>query len=176
MTNSQTTSLERIVRQRPLTDAEAAKYNKIRKQVKKELPELIAKNNVSEEIRKLLHLETLGTRNMDSLDFHEVAVWNVKKAIDMAFEAGRKVGAKKRKTRSGKRFRLLHVYGSVDPSILGKSHKTYESLLKAAKKFFKSDDFTEGEDGLFYVVTSGNSVRVSPFDSSDLEDEDGGED
>jgi hypothetical protein len=57
MTNSQTTSLERIVRQRRLTGAEAAKYNKVREQVKKELPELIAKHNVSEEVRKLLHLE-----------------------------------------------------------------------------------------------------------------------
>lgn len=138
---------------------------------KKEPPELIAKHNVSEEIRKLLHLETLETRNRDSLDFHDTAVWNIKKAIDMAFEAGRKVGAKKRKTRSGKRFHLLHVYGSVDPSIVGKSYKDYDSLLKAARKFIKSDDYTEGEDGLFYVVTSGNSIRVSPFDSSDLEGE-----
>jgi hypothetical protein len=66
---------------------------------------------------------------------------------------------------------LLHVYGSVDPSIVGKSYKDYDSLLKAARKFIKSDDYTEGEDGLFYVVTTGNTARVSPFDSSDLEDE-----
>jgi len=172
MTNFQTTRLERIVRQHPLSDEEAVKCNKVREQGKKELPELIAKNNVSEEIRKLLNLETLETRNMDRLDFHDIAVWNIKKAIDMAFEAGRKLEKAKRKTRSGKRFHLLHVFGSVDPSIVGKSHKDYDSLLKAARKFIKSDDYTEGEDGLFYVVTTGNTVQVSPFDSSDIEDED----
>lgn len=172
-TAAEHTRLEHIVRQRPLTDEEAAKYNKVRKQVKKELPELIARDKVSEEVRKLLHLETLTTRNMDSLDFHEVAVWNIKKAIDMAFEAGRQFEAKKkrRKRGPGKRFRLLHVFGGVDPSIVGKSYKDYDSLLKAAKKFIKSDDYTEGEDGIFYVVTVGNTARVSPFDSSDLEDE-----
>ena len=175
MTNSQTTSLERIVRQRPLTDAEAAKYNKVRKQVKKDLPELVLRNKLNQDVMKRLGLQTLETRGRDSLDFHDISVEGIKDVIQMAYEAGRVSKPTPKKKRSGKRFHLLHVYGSVDPSILGKSHKTYESLLKAAKKFFKSDDFTEGEDGLFYTVTTGNSVRVSPFDSSDLEDEDGGE-
>lgn len=162
--------MERKTSQKPRMTAE--ERNQIRKKIDKELPELVARNKVSEDIRKLLHLETLTTRNMDSLDFHEVAVWNVKKSIEMAFEAGRKLEKAKRKARSGKRFHLLHVYGSVDPSIVGKSYKDYDNLLKAARKFIKSDDYTEGEDGLFYAVTTGNAVRVSPFDSSDLEGED----
>ena len=36
-----------------------------------------------------LHLETLETRNSDSLDFHDMAVWSIKAALEAAFEAGR---------------------------------------------------------------------------------------
>ena len=37
----------------------------------------------------LLHIDTLEERKMDGLDFHNVAVWQVKKALEAAFEAGR---------------------------------------------------------------------------------------
>ena len=37
-----------------------------------------------------LSIETLETRNSDSLDFHEVSVWNIKNALQAAFDAGRK--------------------------------------------------------------------------------------
>ena len=33
-------------------------------------------------------IETLGTRNSDRLDFHDVSVWAVKAALQAAFEAG----------------------------------------------------------------------------------------
>ena len=33
-------------------------------------------------------LETLETRNSDSLDFHEVAVWSIRAALEEAFAAG----------------------------------------------------------------------------------------
>ena len=36
-----------------------------------------------------LFLETLETRNADSLDFHEHAVWAIRSALEAAFEAGR---------------------------------------------------------------------------------------
>ena len=36
-----------------------------------------------------LFLETLETRNSDSLDFHEHAVWAIRSALEAAFEAGR---------------------------------------------------------------------------------------
>ena len=35
-----------------------------------------------------LSLETLETRNSDSLDFTEQAVWNIKAALEAAFLAG----------------------------------------------------------------------------------------
>jgi hypothetical protein len=39
-------------------------------------------------------VETLETRNSDSLDFHDVAVWAIRTALEDAFEAGRIAGAK----------------------------------------------------------------------------------
>ncbi|WP_404364451.1 DUF6900 domain-containing protein [Corallococcus coralloides] len=35
-----------------------------------------------------LNIETLKTRNSDSLDFHEVAVWRLKEALNAAYQAG----------------------------------------------------------------------------------------
>ena len=38
--------------------------------------------------KKHLSIETLETRNSDSLDFHDVAVWAIKDALQEAYEAG----------------------------------------------------------------------------------------
>ena len=42
---------------------------------------------------KHLFIETLETRNADRLDFHEVAVWSVRDALEAAFKAGVELGA-----------------------------------------------------------------------------------
>jgi len=42
--------------------------------------------------QKHLSIETLETRNSDRLDFHDVAVWNVREALEAAFKAGVEVG------------------------------------------------------------------------------------
>lgn len=53
------------------------------------------KNDIFTQIAKQhLNLETLEERKSDSLDFKEVAVWNVKAALEAAFEAG-KLSARK---------------------------------------------------------------------------------
>jgi hypothetical protein len=39
--------------------------------------------------KDLLDIETLDTRNSDSLDFHTVSVWQLKAALEAAYEAGR---------------------------------------------------------------------------------------
>ena len=44
---------------------------------------------IEEIARKHLHLETLETRKMDSLDFSDQAVWSIEAALIAAFEAGR---------------------------------------------------------------------------------------
>ena len=39
-------------------------------------------------------IETLETQNSDRLDFHDVAVWAIRAALEDAYEAGRVAGAK----------------------------------------------------------------------------------
>ncbi|MES2685723.1 MAG: hypothetical protein V4706_02815 [Pseudomonadota bacterium] len=39
--------------------------------------------------REHLHVETLVTRKMDGLDFHEVAVWSIEAALQAAYDAGK---------------------------------------------------------------------------------------
>ena len=46
--------------------------------------------NVIETARKMLDLETLDTRNRDSLDFHNLSVESIRHVVEMAYEAGRK--------------------------------------------------------------------------------------
>ena len=38
---------------------------------------------------KHLGLDTLGTRNSDSLDFSDQAVWSIKEALEAAYKAGK---------------------------------------------------------------------------------------
>lgn len=38
--------------------------------------------------RRVLNIPTLETRNMDGLDFREVAVWQVRAALEEAWRAG----------------------------------------------------------------------------------------
>ena len=42
--------------------------------------------------QKHLGIETLQTRNSDSLDFHDTAVWCLRDALEAAFKAGIEVG------------------------------------------------------------------------------------
>ena len=49
--------------------------------------------------REHLLIETLEQRNRDSLDFHELAVWQIKAALIAAYEAGRQAAKTKRNTR-----------------------------------------------------------------------------
>ena len=46
----------------------------------------------------ILGLETLDTRNSDRLDFHDLAVWSIKAALQAAFEAGQQISEKPRQT------------------------------------------------------------------------------
>ena len=42
--------------------------------------------------KECFHVETLETRNRDSLDFYDVAVWTIKEALSSAYNAGLEVG------------------------------------------------------------------------------------
>ena len=43
---------------------------------------------LTEIAKKHLSLEMLETRNSDSLDFYDIAVWAIKDALQEAYEAG----------------------------------------------------------------------------------------
>ena len=52
---------------------------------------MIAHDRIIESIAAtVLDIETLEVRGRDNLDFHSLAVWQVKEALQAAFEAGRK--------------------------------------------------------------------------------------
>ena len=50
--------------------------------------------------RKELGIKTLEPRNMDSLDFHEVGVWEVRDALEAAYRAGLAAGRRGRATKT----------------------------------------------------------------------------
>jgi len=43
---------------------------------------------IAEIARRILRIETIETRNSDALDFHDLAVWNIREALEAAYEAG----------------------------------------------------------------------------------------
>jgi len=47
------------------------------------------KKQLEQIASKVLGLETLQTRNMDSLDFSDQAVWQIKEALQQAYQAGK---------------------------------------------------------------------------------------
>jgi hypothetical protein len=48
--------------------------------------------------RDKLNIETLETRSTDALDFHDVAVWSIKAALQEAYDAGFRAGKEKYKS------------------------------------------------------------------------------
>ena len=48
---------------------------------------------ILEIAQRRFFIETLETRNRDRLDFHDVAVWAIRYALEEVFEAGRRAGA-----------------------------------------------------------------------------------
>ena len=50
---------------------------------------------ILEIAKRQFFLETLETRDRDRLDFHDVAVWSIRAALEEAFEAGRASAAKR---------------------------------------------------------------------------------
>jgi hypothetical protein len=49
---------------------------------------------ISEIAAKHLKIKTLETRKSDALDFHQVAVWSIREALEAAFDAGRAASGK----------------------------------------------------------------------------------
>ena len=50
---------------------------------------------ILEIAKRQFFIETLETRERDRLDFHDVAVWSIRAALEEAFEAGRASAGKR---------------------------------------------------------------------------------
>jgi len=46
------------------------------------------KKKIERIAKRILHIDTLETRNSDSLDFHECGVSEIKEALALAYQAG----------------------------------------------------------------------------------------
>ncbi|MFN3953356.1 MAG: DUF6900 domain-containing protein [Pararhodobacter sp.] len=60
---------------------------------RKPSPEAARDALILEIAQRRFFIETLETRNRDRLDFHDVAVWAIRDALEEVFEAGRRAGA-----------------------------------------------------------------------------------
>ena len=49
-------------------------------------------NAIAEVAKEHLDLDTLETQNSDSLDFHELSVWQIKAALEAAYVQGKRDG------------------------------------------------------------------------------------
>lgn len=47
-----------------------------------------ASTTLTDIANQVLGVQTLEARNSDSLDFHDLAIWNIKKALEAAYLAG----------------------------------------------------------------------------------------
>ena len=58
-----------------------------------------------------LHVDTLETRKSDGLDFHDVAVWCLRAALEAAFNAGVEQGQKQAQQQARKATKLDRTNG-----------------------------------------------------------------
>ncbi|MDE2030200.1 MAG: hypothetical protein KGI97_06515 [Alphaproteobacteria bacterium] len=92
---------------------------------------------VAEIAKKQLRIETLETRNADSLDFHEVSVWGLRTALLCAFEAGRKAARTKP--------RVIET-GKKDTTYRATIEASYQGLIEVWGEPGKGDSYkTEAE-------------------------------
>ena len=49
---------------------------------------------IAQIANKYLYIETLETQYCDRLDFHDLAVWQIKEALEAAYQAGLAAGQK----------------------------------------------------------------------------------
>lgn len=47
-------------------------------------------NEIEKIAQKVLNIKTLKTQNSDELDFHDISVWELKKALEEAYKMGEK--------------------------------------------------------------------------------------
>lgn len=109
-----------------------------------------------------LHLETLETRNSDSLDFHDVAVWGVKAALEAAYEAGKAAAKTKPDYENSKHQILIDLLQSETGATLQQMAKAtgwqkssvscaLSTVLKGKRKLDITCTRTAGKDPVYRI-------------------------
>ena len=100
------------------------------------------KKTLARIAREILRLETLETRRRDRLDFHDLAVWQIKDALQAAYKAGAENTPRERRlTRELKKLiaRSTDLIDALDGTICDgepefpKLRKAVSSATKALK-------------------------------------------
>jgi hypothetical protein len=88
--------------------------------------------------KKRFHIETLETRNSDSLDFHDTAVWGMKEALEEAYKAGYEAGRNQNEKKPAPKYLLEHsAFDNKDYDYLsgkGYSNKEIEDIWNTDNK------------------------------------------
>ena len=70
------------------------------------------------------------------------------------------------------RYYLVEFWGLVEPAVLGKSHRSYERLLKAARILYASSSkFTNGENILCYIKVVNRVPSIHSFSNEELDND-----
>jgi len=78
----------------PTLEALAPRYAETAAALRARAAELKAETLLAVAVEYLPGVETLETRKSDRLDFHDLAVWNLSRALDAAYDAGARAYAK----------------------------------------------------------------------------------
>lgn len=104
--------------------------------------------------QQYLGIETLETRNRDGLDFHDVAVWKVREALEAAYAAGQAASSKIRQKR-------IEQGGSY----MAAFEARYEDLVDIFGQPGSGDDFkTEAEWRV--LMPRGQAVKIYNYKTS----------
>lgn len=104
--------------------------------------------------QQCLGIETLEARNSDSLDFHDVAVWKIREALETAYAAGQLASNKIRQKRIEK-----------GGSYMAAFEARYEDIVDIFGQPGSGDDFkTEAEWRV--LMSRGQAVKIYNYKTS----------
>lgn len=132
-----TESLERLAGHAKLAEVrQAAGAELLRRQG------LVAQNEMLLEIARThlaREIETLETRRSDSLDFHDVAVWGIRAALNAAYERGR--AAEREASDRGALLEANEKLHDEQDELLG-YRKAYNDLVDAVREAIADDEIS----------------------------------
>ena len=106
---------------------------------------------------RCLNIETLRTQNSDSLDFHDVSVWNLRRALLCAYEEGRKAG----KTKP----RVIET-GKTGTCYQATIEASYRDLVDLWGQPEKGDGYKTEAEWIIRLPNSGMTITIYNYKNS----------